>query len=213
MVKIISFLSNDVFELSSNTYIVIDSFSNCLIIDPSRNDNKVRDYIINNNLTPKAILLTHSHFDHIRGVDSLVNSFNIPFYVEENDVIGLTDPKINCSASYHIKSSIIVKNKPILVKDYETLHILQEDILVISTPFHTVGSCCFYFIDSRAIFTGDSLFEGAIGRDDLPSSIPSKRKESISKLMSLKDDIKVYPGHGNATYIGVERNNNPFIKD
>lgn len=212
MITVIPFLSNDTLELSSNTYIVTDSFSSCIVIDPSRNDERLIKYIENHQLNLKGVLLTHSHFDHMRGLDILIDHFHVPFYVEENDLEGLTNPDFNCSSTYHIKSSLVIRNKPTLVKDFQTLNLLEEDILVISTPFHTKGSCCYYFSNSDIVFTGDSLFSRAIGRSDLPTSVPRLTRDSLTKIMSLEDDTKVYPGHGDITSIGVERKINPFIK-
>ena len=212
MVNVVAFSSNDILELSSNTYIVTDSFSSCIVIDPSRNDNKVIDYIESHHLNLKGVLLTHAHFDHVRGLDQLIDHFHVPFYLEENDSELLTNPIYNCSASYHRGGSLIVRNKPTLVKDFETLKLLSEDILVISTPFHTSGSACYYLSNSNILFSGDSLFYLAVGRSDLPTSVNSEIKRSLSKIMSLEDEVEVYPGHGKSTTIGYERKYNPFIK-
>ena len=141
-----------------------------------------------------------------------MNYFNVPFFLLEEDEETLTNPIYNCSASYHKKENVIIKNKPTLIKDYEILKLLEEeDILVISTPFHTIGSGCYYFSNSNLLFSGDTLFKGSVGRDDLPTSISRKRRDSLAKIMSLNNDTKVYPGHGEITSIGIERIQNPFI--
>ena len=82
---------------------------------------------------------------------------------------------------------------------------------VIATPGHTKGSCCFYFEDEKMLISGDTLFEESVGRTDLPTGSMSVLNKSIKeKLAPLPDDVTVYPGHGNRTTIGHEKNYNPF---
>lgn len=208
--KVVPFLYNDKNELFSNCYLAIDNKSSCVIIDPSCDYDGVINYIIKNSLVCRGILLTHSHFDHMRGIDHTVKALNVPLYVSSNDKDGLTDTRLNCSSMSN--SKFIVQTKPVLVSDQEVLELLEEPIRVIDTPFHTKGSACYYIAKSNLLFSGDTLFRGSIGRSDLPSSVGREIRHSLSKLFALPDETKVFPGHGLTTTIGFERKLNPFIK-
>lgn len=208
--KVVPFLYNDRDDLFSNCYLAIDNNSSCVIIDPSCDYDGVINYITKNHLVCHGILLTHSHFDHMRGIDHTVKTLNIPLFVSFDDEDGLTDTRLNCSIMSNCE--FVVQTKPILVSDQEVLELLEEPIQVIGTPFHTKGSVCYYIAKSNLLFSGDTLFRGFIGRSDLPSSIGREIKHSLSKLFALPDETKVFPGHGLSTTIGFERKLNPFIK-
>ena len=107
---------------------------------------------------------------------------------------------------------VYIKSKIDTISDKQELNILSEPIRVIETPYHTIGSVCYYLKDSKILFSGDSLFKDSIGRDDLPTSIPYRKSASLNKIMSLPEDVKVYPGHGLFTSIGEEKKYNPFVK-
>ena len=198
------FSSNDPFELHANTYVVSDSKNNAVVIDPSFDDETIINYLKDNELSLKGILLTHGHFDHIRGVKKLVDEFNVPCYIHRNDKDLLTTPKLNCSDRFSRKN-IVVDIKPQLIEKEGRLSLLEESIDIIETPYHTEGGICFYLNNSKVLFSGDSLFEGGYGRTDLPTSNPKLAQASLAKLMSLDDDVKVYPGHGETTFIKNER--------
>lgn len=210
MMNIISFISNDKKELSSNSYIAIDNHHNCVVIDPSHDNDSLINYILKNELSCKGILLTHGHFDHIRGVDRIINKFHCDLFCDQNEVELLNDDYLNCSKLCNECVKIHTSAKELY--DGEVLKLLDEDIVVIETPFHTLGSICFYFKDSKILISGDTLFKGFVGRSDLPSSAPRFFKTSIEKLLKLPDDVKIYPGHGKDSTIGFERKYNPFIK-
>ena len=201
--NVIPFIYETKDELLSNTYVVIDN-KECIVIDPSSNYDGIINYINKNNLKLRAILITHAHFDHIGGVDRLVNAFHVNVYASVEEISSFTSPKLNCSEDYSFKG-VVVESDITSIFDQEILQILDEEIKVIATPYHTRGSVCYYFPKSKLLFSGDSLFMYALGRTDLPTSVPSKRKESIEKLFKLDDDVKVYPGHGRFTSIGHEK--------
>lgn len=209
--KIIPFIYDDYDDLYANTYLLIDTDNNCIIIDPSRDYNGIVEYIKKNNLNPKAILLTHGHFDHMRGINTLVNNFNIPIYIGFYDEEALKNTKKNLSYLMS-RELLVINHKPITVSDKQILHLLNEPIEVIETPFHTMGSVCYYLKDSKMLFSGDTLFKNSIGRDDLPFSNPKLKRESLNKIMSLPEELKIYPGHGSFTSISEEKKHNPFVK-
>lgn len=209
--KVIPFISKSILELSANSYFLIDEQNRAIVIDPSFEGREAIDFLKNNHLTLKAILLTHGHFDHIRGVNILLKEYNVPVYIGEEDEEFLTNPTLNCSDRFSRKN-ITLKAEPILIKDGDSINVLSESIFVIATPYHTEGSKCFYLKDSDILFSGDSLFKESVGRSDFSTSSPHKMKDSLKKLMSLPKETKVYPGHNEETTIEHEQKLNPFVK-
>ena len=207
--KVEKFDYNDIEELFANTYIVSDDNGNAVIIDPSVDNDRVGDYIVKNSLTPKAILLTHGHFDHIRGIDRLAKRFSIPLYLHYEEKDFLIDPYLNCS---DFDKELVVTTEPIVVTDGEELRMLDDTIKVIHTPFHTEGSACYYFLNNNLLFTGDTLFKMSIGRSDLPTGDSRKIESSLSKLKTLPKETKIYPGHGPNSTLGFELMLNNFFK-
>ena len=209
MVEVIPFLYEDIDELKANTYLIKDNKKKCVVVDPGVNNDKLGDYIQKNKLSLEAILLTHTHVDHMRGINRLINRFNCKLYVGFDDEIGLTDEEYNCALE--LDEHCVVNAKGITVSDNETLDILNEEIKVIYTPFHTRGSVCYYFSNSALLFTGDTLFKNVIGRTDLKSSTRAPMRDSLAKLRILPENVKVFPGHGEFTTIGIEKVRNLFL--
>ncbi len=208
--KFEKFFYNDYDDLSANTYVVSDADNSAIIIDPSQDNDSVINYLKKNSLKPIAILLTHGHFDHIRGVNRLVNEYDIEIYIHENDVSLLTNPKLNCS--YFEDTQCVVEKEPKTIKDGEVLNLLKEEqIKVIHTPFHTEGSVCYYFINNKVLISGDTLFYMSIGRDDLPTGDHRKVNASLEKLKTLPKETKVYPGHGQNSSMEFELKFNHFL--
>ena len=186
---------NDYDDLFANTYLVIDDLNQVIVIDPSADNNKLCEYIKKNDYSLKGVLLTHGHFDHMRGVNGLINEFHCPLYIHADEKEYLNNPRLNCSSWEN--EELIIEAIPTFVKDNQELSILNGDtIKVIHTPFHTRGSVCYYFLNNKWLFSGDTLFKMSIGRDDLPGAMPEKRRESLEKLKTLPKECKIYPGHG-----------------
>lgn len=209
--KIIPFTYCEGIELYANTYLLIDDNDDCVVIDPGKDYPGIVEFIKENELNLKGVLLTHGHFDHIRGVKILSDEFNVFAYINAEDEKFLTDTHFNGSDRFSLKK-VVVEVPHILIKDGEILKLLQEPIEVIATPYHTSGSVCFYLKDSGVIFTGDSLFAGGFGRADFPGARPDLFNSSIKKLFSLPGNVEVYPGHEEKTTIENERNANTFVK-
>ena len=140
----------------------------------------------------------------------IINEFHCPLYIGFYDADKLTDPFANCSL--FLGEEMIVKAKAETLSDKQTLSILDEDIQIIETPFHTSGSVCYYLKDSHILFTGDFLFAGSVGRSDLPSAQPRELSRSMSKILVLPKETKIYPGHGKSTTLEVELRVNTFVK-
>ena len=198
-------------NMQTNGYVVSDENHHCLIIDPGANGKKVVHYLTENELVPEAVLLTHGHFDHIMGIDSILENWNIPVYVEEEDLPIMTDPELNLSSSYTNGYSFDGA-KPL--KDGQKLELAGETIEVIHTPGHTMGGCCYYLPVEHAVFSGDTLFQRSVGRTDFPNSSQDAIVRSVrERLFALPDDTIVYPGHMGETKIEYEKLHNPYVQE
>ena len=204
---------NDRDDLCSNTYVISDSQNHALVVDPAVDNDGIINFLVSKGLTPLGILLTHGHFDHIRGVKRLVDKYQIPVYIHALESDLLTDTYKNCSEFCDCSVIIDVKDKVVEINDKQVLKILEKDIIVIHTPYHTEGSVCYYFPEEKLLFSGDTLFKGSVGRSDLPTSCRRKERETFNKLKSLPEDTKVYPGHESNTTIGYELSFNRFLNN
>ena len=187
--------------LGTNVYIVFNTETKeAVIIDPAAKPNEIMVELENNKLTPKAILLTHGHFDHILAVNELVEKYHIPVYASAEDKWLLDNPNFyGHDFSQHA------------VKNYEKITFDEKELIgfkwkVIRTPGHSKGSVCYYIEDEKVMFSGDTLFEGTYGRTDFDTGSMEDMLESINKkLFILPDDIDVFPGHGGETILGREK--------
>ena len=116
--KIIPFVYNDIDDLCANTYVLIDKSNNCIIIDPSKKYDGLVNYVKKNGLNLKAVLITHSHIDHFRGAELLINTFNVPLYIGFYDAPALKDSYLNCSQLLGETQSLDVKANTIS-EEYE----------------------------------------------------------------------------------------------
>ncbi len=210
MIKVVPFIYDDYDDLFANTYVLVDSFNNAVVIDPSKDNDNLGNYIEKNSLNLKGILLTHAHFDHIRGLDRLVERFHVPFYVSFEEAETLTDPIKNCSYGFQ-KNPVVIKNTPTVISGDTLTGLLEETIHVLYTPYHTKGSVSFFLKESGLLFSGDSLFKGSVGRSDLPTSSKKDFASTMQIFKSLPDETKVYPGHGGFTSIEREKVINSFL--
>ena len=197
--------------VATNCYIGInEETKECFIVDPATCPPEFVSYIKNAGLTVKAVLLTHGHFDHIMGLDALLKEFPVPVYAHEAEREVLESEQLNSSASmlgqpYSFSGADYVTNR-------QELRIAGFEILVIYTPGHTIGGCCYYIEKEKALFSGDTLFHGSVGRTDLPTGSMGQLVSSVrDRLFVLPDDTQVYPGHMEETTIGYEKKYNPFI--
>lgn len=195
--------------LQTNCYIIVNENSECVIIDPATNFNKIDNYLRSNNLKLKAILLTHGHFDHIGAVNELVKKYDCSIYASKKDKELLQNPLYNGSVNFAREEIKI--NYPINYVEEEDILISDMKFEVFSTPGHTDGSICYFLRSEKALFTGDFLFEGGIGRCDLYSGSIKKMNESLKLVKTFDYDTVIYPGHGGFSTIKKELQNNPYL--
>jgi len=195
-----------------NTYYIYND-ENLLIVDPGSDLSTILGMIETIGKTPKAILLTHTHFDHIMSVDELRNRYdNLPVYVspKEADWLGVPNKNLSAMVSPDEKDAVVIKPADFLFTANETLEIGGMSFKVVETPGHSIGGVSFIFDDF--VLSGDALFKESIGRWDLPTGSQEQLISSIKKeLLVLPNDLKVYPGHGPVTTIGAEKMYNSFV--
>lgn len=196
--------------IDANNYLVIDEESKeAVLIDCSSSREEYIQAVKDSNINLKYILLTHGHFDHILGLNAFKNEFNVEVFMAKEDEKQLEFAPQMCSifTGNDMTSNIEVKN---YIKDNDELFIGKTKIKAISTPGHTEGGMC-YLIENK-LFSGDTLFQGSVGRCDMPGGDLGTIIKSIKeKLFILPDEIEVYTGHGPKTVIGFEKKYNEII--
>ena len=163
----------------------------CVIVDPADNAPFIIKKCREMCLRPEAILLTHGHFDHILAAEDIRRTFHAPVCAGEKEAALLAEPSMNLTGMTGESMA------------------LEPDWRVIFTPGHTEGSVCYYDEADAVLLSGDTLFCESVGRTDLPTGSQEKLFVSVSeKLFALPDDTEVYPGHGDGTTIGHEKEYN-----
>lgn len=199
--------------IETNCYLIYnEETKELLIVDPADAPALVFEHIENNGLKPIGILLTHGHFDHITGVTKWQEKYpDIVIYAGENEREMLENPDLNMTHRWGSEGISLLDVT--YLKDGEVINLIGEEIKVIWTPGHTYGGVEFYFENEKVLISGDSLFKGTVGRTDLPTGSNTALKTSLmEKICILPDDVRVFPGHGEATTIKEEKEINPFLR-
>lgn len=192
-------------------YVDDGQLKEAVIIDPAADVARIEAMIARYNLKPVAVLLTHGHFDHMLAADAVRKRYGIKVYAGNEERIVMNSRSSNLSLPFTGDGMTLEADE--YFKPGEELEFAGFRIGTISVPGHTIGSVCYYFKEQGVLFSGDTLFAGSVGRSDFPTGNAGQLIRAIrSGLMSLPDDVKVYPGHGESTTIGCERVNNPFIQ-
>lgn len=160
-------------------------------------------------LRVRYIINTHGHLDHTAGNGIAKRLTGAPILIHEYDTPMLTDPTRNLSMAFGLRS-ISMPPADRTLRDGDIVRIGEATLRILHTPGHSRGSICILRPD--AVFTGDTLFAGSIGRTDLPSSSYEEIMLSIRKLAELPDHTVIYPGHGPSSTIGEEKRHNPFLE-
>jgi glyoxylase-like metal-dependent hydrolase (beta-lactamase superfamily II) len=195
----------------TNCYFVYkEGTTDVIFFDPADKGDYIYETLLEKGFHVKGILLTHAHFDHIWGTNKLRELSGAPIYAYEAEKALCEDAVTNVSDQVGRPYTVIPDG---YLKDGEEITIAGITCKLIATPGHTVGSCCYYFEDDGILIAGDTLFAGSVGRTDLATGSMSALTRSIQeRLMCLPDETKVYPGHGESTTIGHERQYNPFVQ-
>ncbi len=211
MLKIKSFEFSPIQE---NTYILYNEFNDCIIIDPGCYYDDEKDellqYINKMGLTPRMLLNTHCHLDHVFGNKFIAEKFGLTLHIHENE-----KPVLAFAPASGLMYNLPFDNYAgdfIFLNDNETIKLGNNEIKVLLTPGHSPGSLGFYCEKEQFVISGDALFYRSIGRTDLPLGDHDTLIKSIrEKLFTLPGETIVYSGHGPATTIGDEKTENPFF--
>ncbi len=200
--------------LQVNTYVVFDETLEAVIIDPGNSnmaeDERLSSYISEHKLRVKYIINTHPHVDHIYG-----NAFCKEHYPDAELLLHKEGMKIYSQSSAYCIAfgyDAIETPMPTLLDDSRPIVFGHQQLEVLTTPGHCDGSICLYDAAEKVLFSGDVLFEGSIGRSDLPSGNHAVLQQSLTRLFALDGQTVVYPGHGPATTLIKEKTDNPFLR-
>lgn len=198
-------------SVQTNCYFVYrEGSGDVIFFDPADKGDYIYETLKEKGLHVKGILLTHAHFDHIWGCNRLHELSGAPIYAYEEEKVLCEDAVTNVSEQAG-RSCTVIPDR--YLKDGEEILVADITCKLIATPGHTVGSCCYYFEEAGMLIAGDTLFQESVGRTDLPTGSMGALVRSIKdKLFVLPDDTKVYPGHGDITTIGYEKQYNPFVQ-
>lgn len=205
-------------RVGANTYVIFNENNEAFVVDPGfSNNNQVIDHIKKLKKDIKVILITHGHYDHIYALEDLVKLYpNAKVYISSNEKDFLTNPDLNLSTNSEfgeIKLINFLPNNLVEVDDEDIINVCGYKIKVIATPFHTKGSVCYFIIDEKLLFSGDTLFYSTIGRSDLPTGTSRTIESSLLKLKKLPEDVKLYPGHGPISTLDREKAHNAYLKN
>ena len=196
----------------TNTYILYNEETmEGLVVDPSFSPQQYIKAIEEKKIHLTSIFLTHAHVDHMAGMNELRKAFpEARMYMDKRDRPFLRDPERNLS--YMFPTPTLVDDADVWVKDGDEIETSGYTFQVIDTSGHTPGGISFYLQKEGIVFTGDSLFQGSIGRTDFPGGSMKELTGSIRKnLFALPDSTVVLSGHGEQTTIGQEKRTNPFL--
>jgi hydroxyacylglutathione hydrolase len=211
MLKIKVFIFSPIQE---NTYVLYNEKNECIIIDPGcyfpEEQEELQAFINKNGLIPKMLLNTHCHLDHV---------FGNKFIAEEYGLTLQMHPKEEVVLQFAPASGLMYdmpfdnyQGEFIFLNDGDTITLGDDELEIIHVPGHSPGSICFYCKTQNFIIGGDVLFNGSIGRTDLPMGDHNALLKNIKeKLFLLPDNVIVYSGHGVETTLGVEKKSNPFV--
>ncbi len=188
----------------TNCYFVYEEGKDrVLLFDPADKGSYIYSALKDKGFTVGAILLTHGHFDHIWGVEEIRELSGAKVYAYEKEKELCEDASLNVSKG--AGRACVVKADQ-YVKDGGEITEAGITCRLLATPGHTSGSCCYYFEADKILISGDTLFQESVGRTDLPTGSMGTLVRSVKdKLFPLPDEVKVYPGHGEATTIGHEK--------
>ncbi len=195
-------------RLQTNCYI-LQCDATAIIIDPGDEPERIVRFLNGMKVKPSQIIATHTHFDHVLGVDSLRTKLSIPFLIHHDDLDMLESmqSRVRQFMGFEVPPPPKVDG---YLKDGESLKLGDESIRVLHTPGHSPGSIS--LSGDGYVLTGDALFSQSIGRTDLPGGDLDTLVRSIrEQLFKLDDETIVYPGHGPETTIGDEKLANPFV--
>ena len=196
----------EVAPLMTNCYLIGDETEKvCAVVDPGGSPDRVLAMIERSGLTPIMILLTHGHYDHVRGIPGVLREYpDLPVYCHEKEL---------CCAEMTKETFFLPhlgEHNQRTYNEGDVMKVGSLDIQVLHTPGHSAGSMTLLVED--LMLSGDTLFAGSCGRCDLPGSDENAMRVSLRRLAALEGNYKVLPGHGPASILDRERTYNSYVK-
>ncbi|MFV0521670.1 MAG: MBL fold metallo-hydrolase [Mangrovibacterium sp.] len=212
MIQIKKFIFNYVQE---NTLVLFDETKEAIIVDPGNlfdyENDQLDEFIADEGLQIKQIVNTHNHFDHLFGVNHIRRKYQVPFLAHKDDNM-LIDLYPEWCAMRGMNEVEPVAYPDIYLSEGDELTFGNSTLQLFHVPGHSLGSLVIYNPEQQFLIVGDVLFQGSIGRTDLPQGNFEQLLDGIkAKLLILPDEVKVYCGHGAETTIGMEKKSNPFL--
>ena len=193
----------------TNCYLIYDEKSNkACLIDPAEYYDRILDVIESKGLSLEYIILTHGHFDHIFGANTFRDKTGAKIAAHEVETEYLENSEKSLTSIQGGETVFA----DILLKKNDILTFGDISLKVIHTPGHTKGSCCFICESEKVMFSGDTLFKNGIGRFDLYGGNYGILMESLRELKNIKENYKIYPGHGDSTTLDNEVAGNPYLR-
>lgn len=201
-------------DFQENTYLLFDDTKECIIIDPGCNtpseEQQLVDFIEEAGLRPMKLINTHCHIDHILGNEFVSKKYDLELCAHKGEKVVL-DFATQVAQMYGIP----FKGSPeigVFLSEKDTIKFGNQELSILFTPGHSPASISFYNAAADCLIAGDVLFQGSIGRTDLPGGDHETLLNVIkTKFFVLPDETRVYPGHGPSTTIGIEKKTNPFF--
>lgn len=214
MVNVQQFTFN---AFQENTFVIWDETKSCIIFDPGcatvMEQNQLSNFILQNGLSVTKLINTHCHIDHVLGNKFVSSTYGVALEAHKDEKPVL-DACPMVSQMYGIPYTEISPDITVFLDEGDTVSFGNSSLEIFFTPGHSPASLSFYNEESKILIAGDVLFDGSIGRTDLPGGDHDTLIDMIkTKLMALPDDVRVYCGHGNSTTIGKERRTNPFLNN
>lgn len=201
--------------IQENCYIVSDDSKECIIVDCGAyyaNERKaIVEYIRKNELTPKHLVATHGHIDHIFGNNTIFEEFGLRAEVHTADKFLIEQAAFQAEQIMGVRLEYDMPPVGKYLTDKDVIAFGNHVFTIIETPGHSPGSIFLYCEKEHVAFSGDTLFHYSIGRTDLEGGSMFQIIQSIRMICQLPDDTVIYPGHGDKTTIGIELAGNPYM--
>ena len=196
-------------NMEANSYIVADEDTKeAVVIDPGGSAEKILNVLEQNNLNVKHVINTHGHVDHIAANEKIMAETEAQLLIHEADADFLQEPELNLS-SFMGAQNIISPAADKTLQAGSQIDCGAINLEVLHTPGHTKGSIC--LLGDNLLFSGDTLFSRGVGRTDLPTGSRQQLNQSLTQLLELSAELKIYPGHGPATTLAELKEINPYI--